>query len=60
MAHMAADLRGTPPQHFRFRGKSPLFDDAPFMLHASETEGGMSLWTARHGGPMAMQAEASW
>jgi len=29
-------------------------------VHAAETADGMSLWTARDGGPVAMQAEASW
>jgi len=60
MAHMAADLAGKAPASFSFRGKSPLFDDAPFGIHATETGDGMSLWTARDGGPVAMQAEASW
>ena len=60
MAHMAAGLAGRTPKTFSFRGKSPLFDDVPFGVHAAETADGMSLWTARDGGPVAMQAEASW
>ena len=60
MAHLAADLAGKAPASFSFRGKSPLFDDVPFGIHATETGHGMSLWTARDGGPVAMQAEASW
>ncbi len=60
MAHMAADLAGKTPKTFSFRGKSPLFDDAPYGVHAAERDGGMSLWTARDGGPVAMRAEARW
>ena len=60
MAHMAANLAGKTPTTFRFRGKSPLFDDVPFSVHARESDAGLSLWTARDGGPVAMQAEASW
>ena len=60
MAHMAADLAGKPPARFSFRGKSPLFDDAPFGIHADMDGDVMSLWTARKGGPVAMQASASW
>ena len=60
MAHMATDLAGKAPASFSFRGKSPLFDNVPFGIHATETGHGMSLWTARDGGPVAMQAEAGW
>lgn len=60
MAHMAADRAGKSPALFSFRGKSPLFDDVPFGVHAEMTGNGMSLWTARDGGPIAMQAKASW
>lgn len=60
MAHMAADIRGAPPKSFAFRGLSPLFDDVPFTVHASENEEGMALWTARDGGPVAMQGQAVW
>ena len=60
MAHMAADIHGQAPTRFSFRGRSPIFDDAPFMLHATEDDDGLSLWTAREGGPVAMQAKAGW
>ena len=60
MAQMAADMRGTSPKRFAFRGLSPLFDDAPFGVHAAETDAGMALWTARDGGPVAMQGQAEW
>ena len=60
MAHMAADLHGKTPSRFSFRGKSPLFDDAPFTIYAEMSGHVMSLWTAREGGPVAMEATASW
>ncbi|MGU3495389.1 MaoC family dehydratase N-terminal domain-containing protein [Xanthobacteraceae bacterium A53D] len=60
LARYAAELKGTLPKRFTFRGQSPLFDNAPFHLHAQETETGMKLWTARAGGPVAMAGEASW
>ena len=57
----AADLRGTPPSRFRFRSLSPLFDDDTIALHAEETEtGGLKVWTAREGGPVATLGEADW
>ncbi|MEK9558365.1 MAG: protein dehydratase, partial [Alphaproteobacteria bacterium] len=60
MAHMAAEIHGQAPTRFSFRGRSPIFDDSPFMLHATEDDDGISLWTAREGGPVAMQAKAGW
>lgn len=60
LCQMAADLRGVRPDRFDFRSLSPLFDDADFTLNA-ETEGeGLRLWTARIGGPVAMEAHATW
>lgn len=56
----ATDLRGTPPARFRFRGLSPVFDHDTLALHAEETEAGLSLWTARAGGPVATLAQAEW
>ncbi len=47
MAHMAADIHGHAPTRFSFHGRSTIFDDAPFMLHATEHDDGLSLWTAR-------------
>lgn len=60
LAHYAADLRGAPPADFRFRSFSPLFDTADLTLNAQETTDGMKLWTARPGGPVAMEAMAAW
>lgn len=60
LLRFATDIHGTPPACFTFRGHSPVFDDAPLMLHAEETAEGLNLWTARPGGPVAMSAEATW
>lgn len=52
---------GEPPNHFIFRSRSSLFDHDDIGLHASGlAEGGLKLWTARAGGPVAMSAEARW
>ena len=60
MAQMAADLRGSPPTGFQYRGRSPLFCDQTFTVNAAPSDTGMLLWTARPNGPVAMQAEAFW
>ena len=60
LCQYAADLKGEPPARFRFRSLSPLFDDADFSLNATPEGGGLTLWTARPGGPVAMEAEADW
>ena len=39
---------------------APLFDDADFTLNADEDGGDLRLWTAGVGGPVAMEARASW
>ncbi|MCG5236860.1 MaoC family dehydratase N-terminal domain-containing protein [Xanthobacter oligotrophicus] len=57
----AAELGGRPPARFSFRGLSPLFDNAPYVLHAEDGPNGtLKLWTATNGGPVAMAAEAQW
>jgi 3-methylfumaryl-CoA hydratase len=60
LVNYATELRGTPPARFSFRGLSPLFDDDVFVLHATPEGNGLSLWTARENGPVAMAAEAHW
>lgn len=60
LAHLAEDLRGTPPARFSFRSLSPLFDTQDMVLNARDTPQGMALWTMRPGGPVAMQASAQW
>ncbi|MEY8828273.1 MaoC family dehydratase N-terminal domain-containing protein [Sedimentitalea sp. XS_ASV28] len=60
LVHFAADLRGEVPKEFRFRSLSPLFDTSDVVLNAETTDDGMRLWTARPGGPIAMDATATW
>jgi 3-methylfumaryl-CoA hydratase len=60
LCHFAADIGGQAPTAFRFRSLSPVFDDADVTLHAAALDGGLRLWTARPGGPVAMEAFASW
>lgn len=58
--NFAAELKGAPPRRFSFRGLSPLIDDDACLLHAEPSADGLTLWTARAGGPIAMRAEAAW
>lgn len=58
LAQFAQALLGRLPSRFSFRSLSPLFDTGDFMLHASATEAGLTVWTAAVGGPVAMLAEA--
>lgn len=60
LCQYAADIRGSTPSQFTFRSVSPLFDDAAFTLNAMDDGDALKLWTARDGGPVAMQAKASW
>ena len=60
MSHMAAKIHSRTQTRFGYRGRSPIFDDAPFMLHSTKDDNGLSLWTARERGPVAMQAKAGW
>lgn len=60
LAHYAEKLRGTPPKQFDFRSLSPLFDDSEFSLNAEDDGASLKLWTAKTGGPVAMEARATW
>ena len=60
LCQFAADLRGSAPRRFRFRSLSPLFDTEDMILNASPKGDGLRLWTARPGGPVAMEAQATW
>ncbi|MCX7568129.1 MaoC family dehydratase N-terminal domain-containing protein [Sulfitobacter sp. F26169L] len=60
LCQTAADQHGAAPQTFAFRSLSPLFDDADFSVNATREGEEMKLWTARSGGPVAMQATAHW
>ena len=60
LCQYASDLQGEPPHTFHFRSVSPLFDDADFVLNAEPDGQALRLWSARVGGPVAMEARAEW
>lgn len=60
LLNYASELRGRHPKRFEFRSLSPLFDDDPFTLNASDGQDEMKLHTAREAGPVSMSATASW
>lgn len=59
LCHYAQKIKEMAPKHFRFRSLSPLFDDAVITLNAETSAEGLRLWTARPGGPVAMEATAT-
>jgi 3-methylfumaryl-CoA hydratase len=60
LCQFAADLKGSNPKVFRFRSLTTIFDTADFTINASPEGDTMKLWTAQVGGPVAMEATASW
>ena len=61
MAAQATDLRGTPPDRFRYRGVHPMFPDAPLrVLATGERDGALDLCTARGTEHQGMTATAQW
>ncbi len=59
--HLAGRSAGQVPDRFRFRSLSTLYAGEPMALHAEPRKAGeMRLWTARAGGPVAMEAVAAW
>lgn len=60
LCQFAANLKGQAPTRFTFRSLSPIFDDADFTVNATPEGDGVRLWTARTGGPVAMEAMAQW
>ncbi len=60
LAQFAADIRGLRPARFEFRSLAPLFDTGDFTLNGADDGDGLKLWTARIGGPVAMEARAVW
>ena len=60
LCHYAERLWGSAPRRFAFRSVSPIFDTEDFSLNAERDGEGLRLWTAQVGGPVAMQATASW
>jgi 3-methylfumaryl-CoA hydratase len=58
---LAARLRGgKPPRKFSYRGLRPLFEGSEFSINASESAGGMELWTANAAGQPTMRGIATW
>jgi len=60
LVQAAAEVRGEVPERFSFRSVSAIFDDADFTVNAEGEGEGFRLWTARVGGPVAMEARAEW
>ena len=60
LLRFAAEVHGTPPTRFSFRGLAPAFHDAPLFLNADQDGETLKLWTARENGPVAMRADAEW
>lgn len=60
LVQFAADLGGRRPAQFAFRCKAPIFDTGSIELHAREEGKALKLWAAQAGGPVAMEAEATW
>ncbi|ANG98701.1 protein dehydratase [Brucella pseudogrignonensis] len=60
LVQFAQKLRGQPPATFRFRSLSTIFDIADYTLNAAQDGAGLKLWTASQGGPVAMEAQATW
>lgn len=60
LCQFAADLKGRPPKEFEFRSLSPIFTPQDFALNAGQGGDEAQLWTAQPGGPVSMQATASW
>lgn len=60
LVHLAETIRGRVPRTFEFRSLSTIFDTAPYTLNATEDGDALKLWTAQLGGPVAMEARATW
>jgi 3-methylfumaryl-CoA hydratase len=60
LCHFAAEIKGRAPSRFSFRSAGTLFDDDKAIVNAEDNGDGMTLWTAREGGPIAMSGEAFW
>lgn len=46
LLHFATRIRGAIPAHFSYRSSAPLICGSSFTINASETSGGLDLWTA--------------
>jgi len=58
MFNLAAELGGTVPTDFRYRGLSPLFSGQRFLVRAvRRPDGGIRCWTENAAGRICMEAE---
>jgi 3-methylfumaryl-CoA hydratase len=60
LLEFAAEMKGSPPAQFSFRGVSPLFDFASFSLCARAVDDGLHLWIQTDEGTLTMDATAQW
>lgn len=60
LVHLAERVGGRVPKTFDFRSLSTIFDTGPYTLNATEDGEALKLWTAQSGGPVAMEACATW
>lgn len=60
LCQYAAALTMATPMRFSFRSLTPVFDRANFTINAKDSADGLQLWTAQVGGPVTMQADATW
>lgn len=61
LAHLAAEMMGTVPSVFSYRGVRPLFDDDGLVLNGAKgsNDGTLELWSAGRDGAARMTATAS-
>jgi 3-methylfumaryl-CoA hydratase len=61
LVELAAKLHGgTAPKKFVYRGVQPLFAPSEFSVNASDSAGGVELWTANSDGAPTMKGTATW
>jgi 3-methylfumaryl-CoA hydratase len=60
LLEFAAEIKGSPPAQFAFRGVSPLFDFNEFQLCARAADHGLHLWIQTGDGIQTMDATAQW
>lgn len=60
LVHLAEKIGGRVPARFDFRSLSTIFDTADYTLNAEVDGDALRLWTAQIGGPVAMEARATW
>jgi 3-methylfumaryl-CoA hydratase len=60
LVEFAANLRGTAPKKFSYRGVQPLFEGSEFSVNANDSDAGLELWTANSTGQPTMKGTATW